>query len=147
MAYSDDFAIIGAAGDDFDCEAVTGWSTTGGVTPILLNSDNRGGSNSVEMRAASTGVSTWQHDVGSADVDRFKISEETLNFWFRYSKGKGASYLGDGSTLEVRLFFGGTTDFADYRPLDNADEELLFEVTRGNEIDLPAGERLPAGAV
>ena len=128
MAYSDDYAIIGGATQSFDCETTTGW-TPGGTAvtgaDFITNSDNRGGTASVEMRGTA-GLATWFQNVGTADVDRFKIQEGTLNVWFRYSKGKGASYLGDGSTVVIRLYFGGTTDFADYRPLDNADEDLDF---------------------
>lgn len=124
MAYSDDYAIIGAAADNFDCDVVTGWLAGGtAVTPILTNTDNRGGTASIEMRGTA-GLATYEQDVTAGS--RFVITSGTLNVWFRYSKGKGAAYLGDGSTLVIRLYFGGTTDWADYRPLDNADEDLLF---------------------
>ena len=124
MSYSDDFAIIGAATDDFDCEAITGWTAGGtAVTPIVLETgDNRGGSNSIQMRGTA-GVATYTHDIGVGDG--FDITAGSLNFWFRYSKGKGAAYLGAFNTLTVRLFFGGTVNFADYNP-SGGDAGLLF---------------------
>ncbi len=127
MAYSDDYAIIGGTTtpNDFDCDAVGGWTAGGtAVTPILTNTDNRGGTASVEMRGTA-GLATYSHDISA--TQGFNIDAGTLNFWFRYSKGKGAAYLGDGTTLVIRLYFNATfTEFADYQPLDNADEDLLF---------------------
>ncbi len=126
MSYSEDFEIVGGttSPNSFDGETVTGWTAGGtAVTPIVTNADNRGGSASIEMRATA-GLATYTHDI--AVGQGFQITTETLNVWFRYSKGKGASYLGDGSTLVIRVFFGGTVDWADYRPLDNADEDLDF---------------------
>ena len=125
MAYSDDFAIIGIATDDFDCNAITNWTAGGtAVTPIVLNADSREGLNSIEMRGTA-GVMTYTHDIGLGNG--FNMLNGSLNFWLRYSKGKGASYLGTvASDVTIRLYFGGTVDWADYYPLDAPDEDLQF---------------------
>ncbi len=127
MTYTDNFAIIGKAADDFDCDGVGGW-TAGGTanTPIATNSARKQGTLSLELRGTA-GLMTYSHDLGPTDGDRMKVYNELLCSYLRYSKGKGASYLAaDGSAIVWRLFFGGTTDYADYRPTDNGDESLVF---------------------
>ncbi len=146
MPFTDDFAIVGGAGDDFDCEATTGWVTTGspqGVT-LSLNTDSVQGTNAVEIRCSNTttGVRAIYHDISVAG-DRFKITDGTLNFWFRYSKGKGAAYLtATGTAVIVRLFFGGTTDWADYQLTDTGDTELRF----GYQVLQCSGRNLNGGS-
>lgn len=146
MAFTDDFNIVGGAGDDFDCEATTGWNTTGSPQSIslALNTDSVQGTNAVAIRCGNTtaGVRTCYHDIGAAD--RFKITDGTLNFWFRYSKGKGAAYLtATGTAVVVRLYFGGTTDWADYRLTTNGDTELRF----GYQVLQCSGRNLNGGGV
>ncbi len=145
MTFSDDFDIVGGTGDDFDCEALTGWNTTG--TPqavnLALNTDSVEGTNAIAIRCDNTtvGVRAIYHDIGSGD--RFKITDGTLNFWFRYSKGKGDAYLtATGTAVVIRLYFGGTTDWADYRCTTNGDTELRF----GYQVLQVSGRNLNGGS-
>ena len=146
MAFTDDFAIVGGAGDDFDCEATTGWNTSGSPQSInlALNTDAVQGTNAVAIRCGNTtaGVRTCYHDIGAGN--RFIITQGTLNFWFRYSKGKGAAYLtATGTAVVVRLYFGGTTDWADYQLTSTGDEELRF----GYQVLQISGRNLNGGGV
>ncbi len=149
MAFTDDFAIIGGTGDDFDCEATTGWSTTGSpqTLNLSLNTDSVQGTNSIGLRCGGTtpGIRACFHDISVAG-DRFKVAGTgaiTLNFWFRYSKGKGAAYLtSTGTAVVVRLYFGGTTDWADYRLTSNGDDELQF----GYQVLQLSGRNLNGGS-
>ena len=146
MAIGDDFAIIGGASDNFDCEALTLWNTVGspqGVS-LSLNSDAVQGSNAVGIRCSNTtpGVRAVYHDIIVAG-DRFKITEGTLNFWFRYSKGKGATYFpNNGTAVVIRLFFGGTTDWADYQVTNNGNADLAF----GYQVLQCSGRNLNGGS-
>ena len=146
MAFTDDFAIVGDAGDDFDCEATTGWNTAGSPQSInlALNTDSVQGTNAVAIRCGNTtaGVRTCYHDIGAGS--RFVITQGTLNFWFRYSKGKGAAYLtATGTAVVVRLYFGGTTDWADYQLTKTGDTELRF----GYQVLQISGRNLNGGGV
>ena len=144
MTFSDDFAIIGGTGDDFDCEATTGWSTTGSpqTLNLALNTDSIQGTNAISLRCGGTtpGVRACFHDIGVGD--RFKITDQTLNFWFRYSKGKGAAYLtATGTAVIIRLYFGGTTDWANYQLTTDGDDELQF----GYQVLQCSGRNLNGG--
>ncbi len=147
MAFTDDFAIIGGAGDDFDCEATTNWVTTGTPQAISLGTDTKSvqGTNAITIKAgsATAGIRACYHDV--AAVDRFKVAGTgavTVNFWLNYSKGKGAQILtSTGTAVVVRLYFGGTTDWADYRMTDEGNDSLNF----GYQVLQCSGRNLNGG--
>lgn len=125
LGFTDDYVIIGAASDDFDCEAVTGWTQAGSATGTLSTSTEQviQGTTSIELRGAN-GVGTYTHDIGVGDG--WSITDTTLYFWFYYAKGKSAAILtSTADAVVIRLFFGGTTDFADYQCTASGDEELI----------------------
>jgi hypothetical protein len=123
--FTDDFAIVGGAGDDFDCEATTGWTASGGAANFTTSTTRQQGSNSLTIKGTANNTAVYTHDIGVGD--RFKITSTNLHFWFFYIKGKGSAILPSASTaIIVRLFFGGTTDFADYRVTDAGNDSLNF---------------------
>jgi len=140
--FLDDYAIIGASGDNFDCDATGGWGTSGNASSVATNSGSKvEGSNSLDLTASDVGDSSWYHDVSSGN--RFKITEKDLHFWFKYVKGKGANYLvQDGTAVVIRLFFGGTSKYADYRCTATGDLELKF----GWQLLSASGKSLRGGS-
>ncbi len=149
MAFTDDFVIVGAATDDFDCEATTNWTTSVDADfSFTLGTDTKSvqGTNAITLKSGNATVGTrWvYHDVPVGN--RFKVagtSGVTLNFFFEYSKGKGANFLvTNGSAVVIRLYFGGTTDWADYRVTDNGDESLRF----GYQLLQCSGRNLNGGS-
>lgn len=123
--FSDDYAIVGASGDNFDCDSTGGWGDGGQANAVATSTDRVEGSASLELVAGGSGDAYWYHDVSSGY--RFKITEKDLHFWFRYVKGKGDNFLVQNSTaVVIRLYFGGTSKYADYRCTSSGDLELKF---------------------
>jgi len=140
--FSDDYSIVGASSDNFNCDSTGGWGTGGNATSLATNSDRVEGSYSLELTASNSGDSYWYHDISSGY--RFKITEKDLHFWFKYVKGKGANFLVQNSTaVVVRLYFGGTTKYADYRCTSEGDIELKF----GWQLLSCSGTNLRGGSV
>ncbi len=130
MAITDDFDFIGAATDDFDCDASTGWTPGGsaktGAGEPATNTLGVDGGTSIDLVADTVGECTWTHDIGSGN--RFKITEKVLNMWFYYLKGKNADpYIGTGNNaISIRLYFGGTVKYAEYWVAPGGDNVLIF---------------------
>lgn len=149
MAFTDDFVHVGAAGDNFNCDSTTGWTAfTGGsfqAATIALNTIqplSGTGCLSIKSGSATAGDRGYFRDVSAGS--RFKITEQTLNVWFNYAKGKGAQILSStADAVRIRLFFGGTTDWAEYRLTTNGNDELRF----GWQVLQCSGRNLNGGAV
>lgn len=128
--WTDDYSIIGAAADNFDCDAITNWTATGNAAAVVLNTtagDRVEGTGCLELRTSGdlTGYSGWYHNLTSGS--RFKITDEQLVVPFYYVKGKGAALLTDASSaVIIRLYFGGTTQYAEYHPTDAGNLTLRF---------------------
>ena len=138
MAISDNYSIIESA---FSCDSTDGWGKGGNASdPTSETSGQVEGSGYLGLTTSDTGDSYWYHDI----VNRFKITETSLGLWFRYVKGKGANYLvQDGSALVVRLYFGGTSKYADYRLTEKGDIDLKF----GWQPFIISGTNLNGGSV
>jgi len=139
--FSDDYVIVGASSDNFDCDATGGWTEGGNGSAVATNSECVEGSYSLDLTASNSGSSNWYHDVSSGN--RFKITEKDLHFWFKYVKGKGANFLTqDGTAVVIRLYFGGTSKYADYRCTTTGDLELKF----GWQLLSASGKNLRGGS-
>ena len=140
--FEDDYVIAGASSDNFDCDSTSGWSTGGNATGFGTNtSDKKEGSASLNLEASSSGDSYWYHNVSSGS--RFKITEKNLHFWFKYVKGKGDNFLvQNGTAVVIRLYFGGTSKYADYRCTSTGDLELNF----GWQVLSASGSNLRGGS-
>jgi hypothetical protein len=123
--FTDNYAIVGGASDYFNCESTSGWSTGGVATSFQTGTEHVQGTYSLELQSSGSGTANWYHDLSLGY--RFKITEKDLHFWFKYVKGKGANFLvQDGTAVVIRLYFGGTTIYADYRCTESGDLELNF---------------------
>lgn len=127
--FTSDYAIAGGATDDFDCEAITGWTVDGTfATGLALNTQTvRQGSNSIDLDGTTGGEATWTHDINGVN-DRFKVTETNLHFWLFYAKGKSATnaFTDNANTLGVRLYVGGTTQYLYYYLTENGDNDVPF---------------------
>ncbi len=142
MAITDDYVILGASGDNFDCDDTGGW-TKGGNAEDATAEDNRvEGDKALGLTTSDTGDCYWYHDI--ADGSRFKITEKDLGIWFYYIKGKGANFLVQDSTaIMVKLYFGGTSKYAEYRLTTTGDLELDF----GWQMLMCSGTNLRGGEI
>jgi hypothetical protein len=125
MAVSDNYVIAGASGDNLDCEATDGWTAGGNANDPTQSSNAIQGSYSLGLQTSDTGDCYWYHDVSAGS--RFKITEVDLSMWFFYIKGKSDHYLvNDSSAVVMRLYFGGTSKYADYRLTEAGNLSLDF---------------------
>lgn len=153
MAFTDDFGVVGAPADNFDCDATGGWTALSGTDPggtfqaatIALNTIQPltgTGCLSIKSGNATAGLRGYFQDVSAGS--RFRIDQVTLNVWFNYAKGKGAQILTSTSgAVRLRLYFGGTTDWAEYNLTDTGNDELNF----GWQVLQCSGRNLNGGAV
>ena len=137
----DDYTIVGASGDNFDCDDTGGW-TKGGNADDATTEDNRvEGDKALGLTTSDKDESWWYHDISSSN--RFKITEKDLGLWFYYIKGKGDNILVQDSTaVVVRLYFGGTDKYADYRLTEAGDLSLAF----GWQMLMCSGKELNGGS-
>lgn len=124
MSYSNDYTTRN------NCDS-TGANFTGGTanstTPTVSTTEFVQGTGSLTIRASSSitppEVCYWYYDLASGN--RFKITQADLLMWFYYVKGKGQQYLTNNSNATVlRVYFGGTTKYADY--YQGGDADLAF---------------------
>ncbi|MDJ0952481.1 MAG: hypothetical protein QNJ81_02260 [Acidimicrobiia bacterium] len=153
MAFTDDFAQAGAAADNFDCDATGGWTALTGTDPggtfqaatIALNTIQPlegTGCLSIKSGNATAGLRGYYQDVTAGS--RFIITQTTLNVWFNYAKGKGAQILTSTSgAVRLRLYFGGTVDWAEYNLTEAGNDSLNF----GWQVLQCSGRNLNGGAV
>ena len=138
----DDYIILGASGDNFDCDSTGGWTEGGNASAATTQSSPKvEGTNSLGLQTSGTGDCYWYHDISLGY--RFKITEKDLGLWFFYLKGKGNNYLVQNSTaVVVRLYFGGTSKYADYRVTEAGDLSLEF----GWQMLMCSGTELNGGS-
>ena len=128
MAITDDFDFIGAAADNFDCDATGGWVNGGNGAAVVLDATaGIDGGGALELRASgASGVATWEQDVTQAAS--FSTETNLVVFWFFYLKGKGANYMTQaGSGLVVRVYYGfplNANRYADFQVTDEGDLSL-----------------------
>ncbi len=123
MAYSNDYVTRNA------CDAITGWTSgTANSTAVVVNTvEQVQGTGCLELRASASitppEVCYWYYDLAAGN--RFKITQADLLMWFYYVKGKGQQYLTtSANAATLRVFFGGTTKYADY--YQGGDDVLAF---------------------
>ncbi len=122
---TDNYIITGASGDNFDCNDTGGWTEGGNAEAVTSQNNSIEGGKSLGLTSSDTGDCYWYHDISSSD--RFKITEKDMGIWFYYIKGKGNNFLAqDGTAIVIRLYFGGTDKYADYRLTKTGDLELKF---------------------
>lgn len=135
MPFSDDYAIISGTG--WDCNATTGWSTTGGtVVAPTTSSDSVEGTNSIILQSSGAGTCTWYNN----NLTNFRIDQQDVMFWFKYAKGKSPPYLNSTNTaIQVRAYTntGGGGTYFEYDLTQFGDEELLndwqvFQISGSN---------------
>jgi hypothetical protein len=143
MAITDDYVIAGASGDNLDCDDTGGWQTSGVANSPTSNTSNYiEGTASLGLQTSDTGDASWYHDLTSGS--RFVITQKDLGIWFYYIKGKGNNFLTqDGTAIQIRLYFGGTSKYADYRLTQTGDLELKF----GWQMLMCSGSELNGGSV
>jgi len=138
----DNYVIAGAPGDNFDCDSTSGWGKGGNANSPATQSNRIEGNYSLALQTSDSGISYWYHDI-SSDY-RFKITEKDLGLWFFYIKGKGDNYLvQDSSAVVLRLYFGGTSKYADYHLTEKGDLSLDF----GWQMLMCSGTELNGGSV
>ncbi len=139
---TDNYTLVGSSSDGFDCENKGDW-TTGGDATISDNTDSKvQGSQMIGLQGKQGDNNTWTTDVSSGS--RFKITEKDLGMWFFYIKGKGANFLVQDSTaIVVKLYFGGTDKYAEYRMTDTGDLELNF----GFQMLMCSGKNMNGGSI
>jgi hypothetical protein len=143
MAITDDYVIAGASADNLDCDDTGGWQTGGNANAPTKNTSNYiEGSASLGLQTSGTGDASWYHDISAGS--RFKITDVDLGIWFYYIKGKNNNFLTqDGTAIQIRLYFGGTSKYADYRLTKTGDLELDF----GWQMLMCSGSDLNGGSV
>jgi len=142
MAIYDDYAIVGASGDNFDCNDTGGWTRGGNAYNATLQDNCVEGDKSLGLQTSDNGESWWYHDISAGN--RFVITKTDLGIWFYYIKGKGDKGLVQNSTaIVIRLYFGGTEKYADYRLTERGDLDLKF----GWQMLMCSGTNLRGGDV
>ena len=125
MAITDNYAMIGASGDNFDCDSTSGWVKGGNAEDPTTQSNRVEGDNSIGLTTSDTGYSWLYHDISAGN--RFKITELDVGMWFYYIKGKGSAFLSNNNTaVAIRLYFGGTDKWADYYTTEHGNRSLAF---------------------
>ncbi len=139
---TDDYVLVGSSGDGFDCEDSGDWTIGGDAAKSDNTADYVEGSQCLGLQGKAGDDNYWYNDLSSDS--RFKIVEKDLGIWFMYVKGKGANFLVQDSTaIVVRLYFGGTDKYADYRMTDTGDLELGF----GWQMLMCSGKNMNGGSV
>jgi len=139
---TDDYVIVGADSDNFDCDDTGDWQTGGNAKDPTLSSNKIQGDYAFGLQTSDSDESWWYHDI--SEGNRFKIVEKDLGVWFYYIKGKGDNFLVQNSSAVVmRLYFGGTDKYADYHLTEKGDLSLKF----GWQMLMCSGTELNGGDV
>jgi len=142
MAITDNYTIVGHSDDNFNCDAVDGWVKGGNAEDPTAEDNKVEGDKALGLTTSDKDESWWYHDI--TEGNRFKIIEQDLGLWFFYVKGKGDNVLVQDSTaLVIRLYFGGTDKYADYRLTEQGDKSLAF----GWQMLMCSGKALNGGSV
>lgn len=137
----DNYIIVGASGDNLNCDDTGGWQKGGNANDPTQSSNKLEGDYSLGLQTSDKDESWWYHDI--TDGYRFKITEKDLGVWFYYIKGKGDNFLVQDSTaIVIKLFFGGTDKYAEYRVTEKGDLSLKF----GWQMLMCSGTELNGGA-
>ena len=141
MDIVDNYVIVGSSSDGFDCEDKNKWTATGDASIDNDTGNKVQGNQSISIKGKQGNNNIIYADISAGN--RFSILEYDLGFWFFYSKGKGTNALvQDNTAIVVRLYFGDTSTYADYRVTEAGDLSLGF----GWNLLMCSGKELNGGS-